>query len=573
MKRIIIFACSIVLASVFTTTVDASPQCPSNLSPNQQSSDPSCFVQSSSSYYVTDGTDNYHCGPVYVKPADFGDYYCYACTKNGSEYSRDCSGPWHGYWCSNSHGGLPGSSNWSDSYGHWETVTTNTCYYISGLTGWSVCSGGAQVAIAPVTWSSKSGTDCANASLTRPCGACGPANGVESGVAPSAGLCAIGTASPVPPTLSGNTWIWQCKGLDNNATSDDVSCSAPRKENGACNSTCAGPYTWDATGYRGSYCSTGTPSSTPAFPGYGQTVTWGCAGIGTGTSTSPTACSATRGTPPPCACNSSAARSDYPFTTAAPTTPLCTAGTPTPSTISFDNNVYGAASNKSWTCSNTPSTICSGVAPTCNAQRVLPPPCACGSANNTTSANTPNTNLCGLGDKTTDVTGDSVWNWTCGATTNVCQPQATCQAKCVDIDLDVPTNLYLKKDDNTINAYITITGKEHTRGSIDCKINGASANFVSESSKSDVIYIPFIGPKMKVTALCTIDVKCGSGANSTRQTFEKTKLVQGLCTARSCSSQGSCQATPKVASSVSDCTSSCNSDADCSTGRVIETRP
>jgi hypothetical protein len=51
-------------------------------------------------------------------------------------------------------------------------------------------------------------------------GSCGPANGATSSVAPSAGLCSVGTASAVMGT---GPWTWQCTGSNGGTTS---SCAA-----------------------------------------------------------------------------------------------------------------------------------------------------------------------------------------------------------------------------------------------------------------------------------------------------------------------------------------------------------
>ncbi len=51
--------------------------------------------------------------------------------------------------------------------------------------------------------------------------------------------------------------------------------------------------------------------------------------------------------------------------------------------------------------------------------------------------------------------------------------------------------------------------------------------------------------------------------------------LQTMCMAKACNVQGTCQATPVAANLPNDaqCKSSCNSDADCSSGRMIETKP
>lgn len=493
MKKIVILVSVLILMNV-CSIVDAAPQCPGNLSPDQRSSDPSCFVQSSGSTYVNDGTDNYACGPVYVKPADFGNYYCYACWKNGVEYSRECNGPWHGYWCSNGHGGLPGSSSWSQSYGHWETVTTNKCYYISGVTEWSVCNGGSQVAVT-VTWSNKQGTDCTNVPLTRTCGMCGVANGVNTGSAPVSNLCALGTASPVPPTLASNVWTWTCKGFDNAMTTDDVNCSAPRSVDGACNSTATGTYTIDETAYRGALCTSGTPTiaSTP-FLAYGETRTWGCNGIGTGTSTSATACSATR-------------------------------------------------------------------------QR---PAASCGPQNGHTTDTIPSSDLCTTPCTSNTVTYDTSghWQWTCTHPSTEADPRiVNCSAPSCLATTPFELQPYVYLNDNGPNQATMRVTCPH----VCCSINDASDTdvVICDGTSGQITVSP---GAQTYPAACWYDAD-GNGTHNGEAIVNHSGAVSTMCTARSCNGQGTCQATPQPATSSDDCTSSCNSDADCSQGRMIETRP
>jgi hypothetical protein len=78
------------------------------------------------------------------------------------------------------------------------------------------------------TWTcSGSGPRHTNASCSAPFqvaainGVCGPANGVPSATAPTAGLCSAGNATPV--SLNGTTWSWTCQGTNGGTTAP---CSA-----------------------------------------------------------------------------------------------------------------------------------------------------------------------------------------------------------------------------------------------------------------------------------------------------------------------------------------------------------
>ncbi|MFA5986974.1 MAG: hypothetical protein WC819_06535, partial [Parcubacteria group bacterium] len=130
---------------------------------------------------------------------------------------------------------------------------------------------------------------------------------------------------------------------------------------GACNSDATGTYTISETAFRGSLCSSGTPTVTPAFPTYGQTVTWGCSGLNGGTSTSPTACTATRERPTPSCGTANGVTAD----SMPPLSGYTLCGTDsTPSTVTFDT-----AGNWHWTCTHTsPAAIPQSVdcqAPSC----------------------------------------------------------------------------------------------------------------------------------------------------------------------------------------------------------------
>ena len=49
--------------------------------------------------------------------------------------------------------------------------------------------------------------------------------------------------------------------------------------------------------------------------------------------------------------------------------------------------------------------------------------------------------------------------------------------------------------------------------------------------------------------------------------------VKTMCTSHTCSAQGTCQKTPKETRDPKNCSSACSSNADCSSGKLIETRP
>lgn len=108
----------------------------------------------------------------------------------------------------------------------------------------------------------------------------------------SGSLCTVGMPSPVIPTFpaQGGSSAWTCVGF---AGAGNASCAATRAlpVNGACG-IAATNYEYNATGYIGDFCSSGTSNPpTPAFPDQAETVTWSCVGSPGGTNAT---CTATR---------------------------------------------------------------------------------------------------------------------------------------------------------------------------------------------------------------------------------------------------------------------------------------
>lgn len=139
-------------------------------------------------------------------------------------------------------------------------------------------------------------------------GACGSANGVAVSTAPTANLCASGSASAVTGT---DPWDWTCAGSNGGRT---ASCSAPLAQqsvSGACGSANGAGFTSAPTT---NLCSAGTAS---AVTGSGP-WTWSCAGSGGG---STAVCSALL------AVNGSCGSADGVPVNSVPTTGLCSAGT------------------------------------------------------------------------------------------------------------------------------------------------------------------------------------------------------------------------------------------------------
>ncbi len=116
-----------------------------------------------------------------------------------------------------------------------------------------------------------------------------------------------------------------------------------------------------------------------------------------------------------------------------------------------------------------------------------------------------------------------------------------------------------------------LEGKDKIHGAIQCTINGKDVSFPSGSEMSDPVDINVSG-NATLQGQCNVNVSCdGTSPTETADPPIPPVYVTAMCVQRDCNAQGKCQATPKPASG--SCTSTCSSDADCRSGRLIETRP
>jgi len=203
-----------------------------------------------------------------------------------------------------------------------------------------LCSSGNPSAVTgtgPWTWSCSGVNGGANVSCNAPLkGQCGSANTVATYTTPTL-LCAKGTASTV--SVAGDVYSWKCNGSSSSLTTDDVSCSAPRKLNGVCGSANG---TSSANTPSANLCSAGVASEvTPST----NTFAWSCNGVNGGTASS---CSATR---IPSACGSANGSSFVD----APTTGLCNIGVPVSATLTWFN--YDFLKRKAITVTNNAGSI------------------------------------------------------------------------------------------------------------------------------------------------------------------------------------------------------------------------
>jgi hypothetical protein len=280
------------------------------------------------------------------------------------------------------------------------------------------------------------------------------------------------------------------------------------------------------------------------------------------------------------ACNPASARTDYAYTATGPSTPLCSAGTPSPATVLFPAGAYGASSAVSWTCAGTGG----GTTATCSAQRNAPS-ITCGTASGTTEYNSvpPVADLCSS-DGTAVAPDhskmppiprfvDGQWQWACQHNIVTSLYSGMCSA---------PTCMTGRPITATTPVIINRDNDQHTVVSVSCpnlccevvrEGTTIPVTICTGGTSSAEIQIPVGGANLQ--SMCWFDDGNGKSGDSgdTPKTPGNTVTVQTACTAHSCNAQHTCQATMQIANSLDDCSSTCNSNADCSTGRMIETRP
>ena len=209
-----------------------------------------------------------------------------------------CTGSMNGTMCSGDNTGLP--NGFWDGNLPWQGggCTSRKCEWYT-----PTCTpncGDTSTRCTTDSWTGNCGQTCTgtkncSASDGR-CGTCAGAYPYETTNYPSGCTqCAVGAHYAMPPFPSpGSSTTWVCLGINGGSTATcTVSRAAAPIINGACgdrNTTYAYTVTGWPTG--STYCTTGTPSASPSFPGLGTSVTWHCDGVNGGTE-SPT-CTATR---------------------------------------------------------------------------------------------------------------------------------------------------------------------------------------------------------------------------------------------------------------------------------------
>ncbi len=147
------------------------------------------------------------------------------------------------------------------------------------------------------------------------------------------------------------------------------------------------------------------------------------------------------------------------------------------------------------------------------------------------------------------------------------------------------SNVYLKGDLNDQKINVSVVCGDSTTTKICCDIESTdpstNAAVTTHVCTGDVDKEIFVASGTDTyPAICyikpTSDLDPGCEDDSTSPCpgkVDKVLTISTMCTQRDCNVHGTCQATPMTASNLNQCSSTCNSNADCSSGRLIETRP
>jgi hypothetical protein len=322
------------------------------------------------------------------------------------------------------------------------------------------------------------------------------------------------TAIKCPNTENDLIQDFEWRRAENDSCSTTNKCEYYYKVDGGCNTDTTKEYAVGDTEFAGTFCSSGTPSpSTVAFPEYGEEVSWDCIGTGGGTSTNDNSCKASRAKP-----NSECGSS---------------------------NNLNEEINNKDDLTSE-----CADDNAVYPAGEIL--------------------------------LSDGFWKWNCVHNYYIDVDKASenlkqCKARsCLAGELlSYPSTVQLKQDPNEQIVDVSIFCEESNPPKICCDIDATDAStnqkptHVCTGDPKEII-IPSAG---SYDARCYFDDSDCEDNSNCDESVDKIMTISTICTQRNCTSQGSCQSTPKVASNLDQCITQCNSNADCTSGRMIETKP
>jgi hypothetical protein len=398
--------------------------------------------------------------------------------------------------------------------------------------------------------------------------------------------CSVGTPVPTWPSFpaQGATTTWTCSGSNGGSTAN---CWAKRSEppriDGVCKLQTSPINTLDSkpTQSNSTLCSSGTATTITGDGSVASPWRWDCNGSGP-VHTDQTGCIVRMN---PGRCGTTSTPYDYKSDWNGTET-FCSFGVavPTQNSSTFPqidvNNPQPIST--SWNCRTV-----GGDSPTCTAIN-NPPSISCGVANNETEINTtpsPSSSLCSA--NAAEINSPALnsigrWEWNCkynglNLTAGPCSAPS-----CLAGDLlNYSSNVYLKQDPNDQTVSVSVVCDNPNPPKICCDIDAVEVGSNPVNNPTHIctgegtkeIVVPVAG---SYPAQCYFvdpsDPTCEDDG-SCPDPVTKTVTISTMCAQKECNAQGSCQSTPIAASDLSQCSSTCNSNADCSSGRIIETRP
>jgi hypothetical protein len=178
------------------------------------------------------------------------------------------------------------------------------------------------------------------------------------------------------------------------------------------------------------------------------------------------------------------------------------------------------------------------------------------------------------GNSTTEVAmgTDGWWNWSCTHKLTPADPgTAYCHApSCLaDPNLIKATSPILLSDD--MKTIVSVGCNN-----VCCKINSVPKD-TTDITGFTTVCSGKSGELKIVPGVNKLPAECWFG-DETHDNNEVGVTQQGpdvvtACIEAQCTSSGICAKTPKVATDKNQCTAQCNSDSDCTSGKIIETKP
>ncbi len=526
MKKILVFTAILAVFTVAPIDTEAAPQCDNNRAPNLKVEDPACYTTTRSSR---------------TKSYTYTDYV----TKTTKVYCRwTCTRPL--YICVNSRTGaqyFATSTRGRYGCGLYSKICSNNC-------GGSACLNNPPRDY----WSTKK----VQVPVTR--------TGYRT-VTSTSNTCYYTTVNTWSECDTG-TGVQSATSVTQHSTSG-TNCQnrneATIKICGICDPATDGQGSGDTP--TGSLCKFGTAKPVPPTLNTGTNMwEWSCLGEDATRHTDDDICSAPRNEDGEC---STTAGGEYIWSETSFRGELCSGGTLMEPNLIFPE--YGE--RVTWGCQQIgDSTTTSTATDACSAQRSGPQPGRCSIPNHNSQLLTkPTSQLCCNPDIINSCTVDDTyattviydpntgkWTWSCNGSGDGTDRSVSCEATCKpQVSIDISPNPYpLPQTGTDVQLEVTmhITGVCNT--GYTCTVNGGS-DMCNGGTQIVTIQAGDTG----------LTVDCQDANN------DSIESISGYCTQRECNEQGTCQATPKSAVSVGECSSTCNSNADCSRGRMIETRP